>query len=185
MNRIKVKYLNNSIKRIKAFKKSDWIDLRCYDAEKIIISNTIQYSYDAPYTLSRKTTKQPVKWRQGIFEDKPVEFFKYNAGDFLYINLGFAMELPEGCEANIVPRSSSFKTYSTIQVNSFGIIDESYKGDNDIWFVPLLAIQDGFIIKNERICQFRVNSKMKNFEIVEVESLNNEDRNGFGSTGTK
>lgn len=185
MNQIKIKYLNGSIERIKKLKNGDWIDLRCYDAEKIITKNTIQYNYDAPYTLSRKTIKQPVQWRQGIFEDKLVEFFKYHTGDFILINLGLAMELPQGCEANVVPRSSSFKTYSFLQTNSFGVIDESYKGNNDIWFMPVLAMQDGFIIKNERVCQFRVNSKMKDFEIIEVESLDNEDRNGFGSTGTK
>lgn len=183
--KIKVKYLNDSVERIKKFENGNWIDLRCYDAEKIIISNAIEYQCDAPYVLTRKTIKQPVQWEQGLFEKTPVEFFKYHAGDFILINLGLAMELPKGCEANIVPRSSTFKTYSFLQTNSYGVIDESYKGDKDIWFMPVLAIQSGFIIKNERVCQFRTNDRMKDIEIIEVDSLCNENRSGFGSSGTK
>lgn len=180
---IKVKYLNDSVERIKKFENGDWVDLRCYDAEIINTINKVVEGYTQLPILSRKTYSTSVQWKLGIYEGKQVEFFRYKAGDFLYINLGLSMELPKGCEANIVPRSSSYKTYGTIQVNSFGVVDESYKGNNDIWFVPLLAIQDGFIIKNERVCQFRANSKMKDFEVIEVDSLGNEDRKGFGSTG--
>ncbi len=44
-------------------------------------------------------------------------------GEFKLISLGVAMELPEGYEAHIVPRSSTFKNFGVIQANSVGIID--------------------------------------------------------------
>ena len=58
------------------------------------------------------------------------------AGEFRLIPLGIAMELPKGYEAHVVPRSSTFKNFGIIQTNSMGIIDETYCGDSDQWFLP-------------------------------------------------
>ena len=97
--------------------------------------------------------------------------------------LGVAMELPEGYEALVAPRSSTFKKYGVLMTNSIGIIDESYKGDNDEWHFPALAMHDTTIPKNERICQFRIIKHQPLVHIVEVEQLCNPDRKGIGSTG--
>jgi len=105
--------------------------------------------------------------------------------DFKLIHLGVAMQLPEGYEANIVPRSSTYKNFGILQTNSFAVIDESYCGDNDWWRYPVVALKDTEIKKGDRICQFRINKKMSGLEIMEVEMLGNKDRNGLGSTGTK
>ncbi|MGG5178510.1 dUTP diphosphatase [Bacillus sp. MM09(2025)] len=105
--------------------------------------------------------------------------------EFKLIPLGVAMELPEGYEAHIVPRSSTFKHFGIIQTNSKGVIDESYKGDNDFWFFPAYALRDTEIKKGERICQFRIIEKMPEVELFEVDHLGNDDRGGHGSTGTK
>jgi len=104
-------------------------------------------------------------------------------GDFKLVSLGVSMELPEGYEAHVVPRSSTFKNWGIIQTNSMGIIDESYKGDGDIWLMPVYALRDTEIKMNDRICQFRIQKKMPEITFVEVEDLNNADRSGFGSTG--
>lgn len=101
------------------------------------------------------------------------------------IPLGVAMELPEGYEAIIAPRSSTFNHYGVLLSNSIGIIDESYKGDNDEWHFPAYAIRDTFIPKNERICQFRIVQHQPAINLVEVETLGNADRGGFGTTGRK
>lgn len=101
------------------------------------------------------------------------------------IPLGVAMELPEGYEAIIAPRSSTFKHYGVLLSNSIGIIDESYKGDNDEWHFPAIAMRDTFIPKNERICQFRIIQHQPMINLVEVETLGNADRGGFGTTGRK
>ena len=50
------------------------------------------------------------------------EDVEMKAGEFKLIPLGVAMELPEGYEANIIPRSSTFKNFSIIQANSMGEI---------------------------------------------------------------
>lgn len=104
-------------------------------------------------------------------------------GEFAVIPLGIAMELPKGYEAHVVPRSSTFKNFGIIQTNSFGVIDESYCGDNDWWFFPAYAIRDTKINFNDRICQFRIVKKMPKVEFEEVTELGNKDRNGYGSTG--
>ena len=52
-------------------------------------------------------------------------------GEFVILTLGFAMKLPKGFEAHVVPRSSTFKNTGLLQVNSMGIIDNSYSGDVD------------------------------------------------------
>lgn len=105
-------------------------------------------------------------------------------GNHALIPLGIAVELPEGYEAHIVPRSSTFEKFKIIQTNHMGIIDESYKGDNDQWFFSAYALEDTAINLNDRICQFRIVKKQPVFIIQEVETLGNDDRGGFGSTGT-
>jgi len=105
------------------------------------------------------------------------------AGEFKLIPLGIAMELPEGYEAHIVPRSSTFKNFGIIQTNSMGIVDESYCGDGDQWFFPALAIRDTEININDRICQFRIVRHQPKIEFIEVNELGNANRGGHGSTG--
>ena len=105
------------------------------------------------------------------------------AGEFKLIKLGVGMILPEGYEANIVPRSSTFKNYGIIQTNCYGVIDNSYSGDNDEWKFPAYALRDTHINKNDRICQFRINRIQPEVEFEIVEHLNYTDRGGFGSSG--
>lgn len=105
--------------------------------------------------------------------------------EFKIIPLGVGMILPEGYEANIVPRSSTFKNFGVLQTNSYGVIDNSYSGENDQWGFPALAMRDTVINKGDRICQFRINKRMDNIEIEFVDKLNDKSRGGFGSTGTK
>ena len=114
---------------------------------------------------------------------RAAEDAELKAGEFKLISLGVSMELPKGYEAHIVPRSSTFKTWGIIQTNSMGIVDESYRGDSDIWKMPVYATRDTIIHKNDRICQFRIMEHQPTIEFDEVEHLEGEDRNGFGSTG--
>lgn len=111
------------------------------------------------------------------------ETVELKAGEFKLIPLGVAMELPAGYEAHVVPRSSTFKNYGVLQVNSCGIIDGSYCGDEDMWRMPVYATRDTVIQKNDRICQFRIVENQPKIEFLQVESLQNENRGGFGSTG--
>lgn len=105
------------------------------------------------------------------------------AGEFRLIPLGIAMQLPQGYEAHVVPRSSTFKNYGIIQTNHCGIIDESYCGDNDQWFFPAYALRDTVIEENDRICQFRIFEHQPTLIFTETDALGNADRGGHGSTG--
>lgn len=111
------------------------------------------------------------------------EDIEMHKGEFKLIPLGVAMELPEGYEAHVYPRSSTFKKHKILLSNSVGVIDCSYNGDGDQWQFPAYAMEDTFIPKNTRICQFRIFENQPNIELVEVESLGNENRGGIGSTG--
>lgn len=116
---------------------------------------------------------------------RAAETVEIKAGEFKLIPLGVGMILPKGYEANIVPRSSTFKRYGIIQVNHFGVIDNSYSGDDDQWFFGAYATRDTIINKNDRICQFRINEIQPPVRFIEVEHLNEVSRGGFGSTGVK
>lgn len=143
MKRIKIKYLNNQIERLRYIDgKSDWIDLRA--AEEI----------------------------------------KMKAGEVRLIPLGVAMELPKGYEAHVVPRSSTFKNFGIIQTNHCGVIDESYCGPEDWWCMPVYALKDTVIHRNDRICQFRIFEHQPTLFFEEAE-LTGENRGGIGSTGVQ
>lgn len=114
---------------------------------------------------------------------RTAETVELKQGEFKLISLGVSMELPPGYEAIVVPRSSTFKNWGIIQTNHCGVIDNSYRGDNDIWRFPAFATRDTVIEKNSRICQFRIQKKMDIVKFRTVEHLSGEDRGGFGSTG--
>jgi len=111
------------------------------------------------------------------------------------IDLGISMQLPKYFEANIVPRSSTFKNFGIIQANHFGVVDSEYCGDGDVWKFSAIALKASVIAKGSRICQFRIRPSQKapvwvklkwlftnKVTFVEVDSLGNKNRGGFGST---
>lgn len=122
-------------------------------------------------------------------------------GGFKLIPLGVSMKLPEGYEAHIVPRSSTFKTWGVIQTNHMGVIDNSYSGTNDVWMFPAYCLEERssqeiedelgnniviggtYIRKGDRICQFRLVQKQSPIEFKVVDELDSTDRGGFGSSG--
>lgn len=184
---ISIKYLNDDVPRLKKINVGDWIDL--YAAEDVII---------------KKGTKA-------------------------FVNLGIAMQLPKGFEAYILPRSSTVNKWGCILLNSMGVVDETYCGDDDWWKSNLYCIfpnQDDkiyvdidndpywfiwlsrrkkvgrwilkhlfskmyeehrytLIQKGDKICQFRIMPHMPTVTFNEVNTLNNVNRGGFGTTGEK
>lgn len=106
-----------------------------------------------------------------------------HAGDFAFIPLGVAMQIPDGFEAHLEPRSSTFANWGILQVNSVGVIDGSYCGDNDMWKMPVYATRDTVIHVNDRIAQFRIMKNQPKINFEQVEHLEGKDRGGFGSTG--
>ena len=159
---------------------------------------TVNVSDLRVYEDKRKTNK-PLQIKVKYFNNEIEKLNKIQVGDwidlrasetieleqfqFKLIPLGIGMKLPHGYEANVVPRSSTFKNFGILQTNSYGVIDNSYSGNDDQWFFPALAMRDTVINKGDRICQFRINRIMPKTEILEVEFLDVVSRSGFGSTG--
>ncbi len=114
---------------------------------------------------------------------RSAELVNIKKGESKLISLGIGMKLPDGYEANIVPRSSTASKFGVLQTNHFGVIDNSYSGNNDVWKFPAYAIRDTQININDRICQFRLNKVQPQIKFEVVDCLDNEDRGGFGSTG--
>ena len=114
-------------------------------------------------------------------------------GQFAMVPLGISVQLPEGYEAMVIPRSSTFGRYGIIMTNSVGLIDSEYNGDDDQWWFPCFCLvgkeydeKHGYgamIRKNDRICQFRMLKQQGEASLLKVTRLGNRNRGGFGSTG--
>lgn len=106
-------------------------------------------------------------------------------GELKIIPLGISIEIPAGYTAYILPRSSTPKKFGIQMVNSMGVIDQTYCGDNDILGFVAKAIRDTKIEKGTRIAQLAIYKAPETLNFEPVEALGNKDRGGFGSTGTK
>jgi dUTP pyrophosphatase len=127
--------------------------------------------------------------------NKKLRDVKFN--NFTIIPLGIAMELPKNFVADLRPRSSMFKKWYICQTNTPGLIDSSYCGDEDEWGLPVIAMSKSHICKGDRLCQFEIRPSQKatwwqwlkwifkrKIEFVQVDTLGNKSRGGFGE-GTK
>ena len=101
------------------------------------------------------------------------------------IPTGLFMELPEGFEAQIRPRSGLALKKGISVLNTPGTIDADYRGEIGIILVNLSS--EAFVVEHgERICQMVIN-KVESIQWNQVESLEESVRGkgGFGHTGTK
>lgn len=108
---------------------------------------------------------------------------EYKQFESFKILLGVSMKLPDGYEAHVAPRSSTFSTWGVILTNSVGVIDESYCGNNDIWKAQFFPTRDGVINFDDRILQFRIIKKQERLNFIETNMMLDEDRGGDGTTG--
>lgn len=138
---------------------------------------TVQYLNDSVKRLSLE--------KKGDWVDMyAAETVELKQGEHKLIHLGVAMKLPEGYEAHLVPRSSTYKKWGIIQANHVGIIDNSYSGPEDWWKMSVIAMRDTIINKDDKICQFRIVERQPKLNFVEGK-MEGESRGGFGSTGSK
>jgi dUTP pyrophosphatase len=160
---MKVKKLSEDLPDFTQNEKQDWVDLyvdtcaRCENDEESI-------------KIAFKNRKK----ENCLF---------YKKGDVVVVGLGVAIELPYYHEAEIRPRSSTFGNTGLLLTNSVGTIDELYRGDGDEWCGKFYATRDGSIERFQRLLQFKVEKKMVTPSIEYVDSLGNNNRSGYGSTG--
>lgn len=118
-----------------------------------------------------------------------------SGGVIAKIPLGIAVRLPPGMEAILAFRSSTSMKYDIAPANGFGVIDNTYCGENDEWKFPVRAFSAVDIPVNARLFQFRIQPSQKatiwqklrwlfsnGVELVEVAELSKNSRGGFGST---
>ena len=101
------------------------------------------------------------------------------------IPTGLFMEIPEGYEAQIRPRSGLALKKGISVLNTPGTIDADYRGEIGIILINL-SDSDFMVENGERICQMVIN-KVETIAWSQVESLEDSERGagGFGHTGTK
>lgn len=136
--------------------------------------------------LSDKITKlEYIDGKSDWIDLRSAEEVVLKAGDFKLINLGVSMSLPDGYELVIAPRSSTFIKYGIIQTNGIGVVDEPYgkTSSKDVLKMPVYATRDTVIHINDRICQFRIQKHQPKIVFEEINGLDGESREGFGSTG--
>ena len=145
--------------------------------------------YDCYVSKISKVLRYPLEtltFNANVFdhiEETSVTTMSYIKGDVLICSLGFAMELGKGYEAHILPRSSTFAKKGLILTNSVGLIDSSYCGDGDEWIAVFYATRPGSIKVHDRLVQMTIQKSNPNVDFEEVETLGNENRGGYGSTG--
>ena len=105
-------------------------------------------------------------------------------GEVKVLPLGVSMQLPRGMEAIVASRSSTPLKHGIAPANGIGVIDGVYCGDNDEWGFVAVGMRDASIPAGTRIAQFRILGTIGEQEFEQVDSLDNPDRGGFGSTGT-
>ena len=131
-----------------------------------------------------------------LIENGKLEF------DHKMIKLNLTIDLPKWYELQILPRSSTYKEWGLIMVNSEGIIDgedndnSGFNGDNDVVRFNATAFKNTMISKGDRIAQFKIVLNQKapwyikikdlfysgfKFDVVDI--LHNKNRGGIGTSG--
>jgi len=100
------------------------------------------------------------------------------------IPTGLFLEVPEGCEAQIRPRSGLADKWGVTVLNAPGTIDSDYRGELEVILVNLG--EESFTVKNgDRIAQMVISPVIRAC-LSETGFLSETERGngGFGSTGT-
>jgi dUTP pyrophosphatase len=106
-----------------------------------------------------------------------------NPGQRALVPTGLFLEIPEGYEGQVRPRSGLAAKDGITVLNSPGTIDSDYRGE-----VKVILINHGEVTKyfkpGDRIAQL-VFCKVERAELIEVETLTDTERGtgGFGHTG--
>ncbi len=117
------------------------------------------------------------------FDLHSVETVMIPSGSQMLVKIGLAVEIPEGTELQLRPRSGLALKKMISITNSPGTLDSDYRGP-----IGIILINHGansfFVTKGDRIAQAVLCPVIK-AEIIEVEELSETNRGvgGYGSTG--
>ena len=120
--------------------------------------------------------------------DKPYEdaftFYELEPGERVLVRTGLALQMPEGVEAQIRPRSGIALKHGVTVANSPGSVDADYRSD-----IGVILVNHGdevyLIRKGDRIAQLAFQTVLHDVELVEALTLDKTGRGdgAFGSTG--
>lgn len=164
--KLKVKYHDEKMPKLKKIQEGNWIDLSVVENRTVVV---------------REGKEFPAKWE---LNEKGEKVLRYKKGDFLKLSTGLTIATPDGYEVYVAPRSSTFQKYGLILVNSIGIGDTSFRGNKDVYMMPMFALMDGEVCLYDRVGQFRIQESMSDLTIEEVEDTGYSNRGGFGTTGS-
>lgn len=133
--KIRIRSLNGQENLPTVIAKGDWVDLAS--------NEDVQLQYPVANRLTKNKTVRSVEFPTAL------------------VGLGVAMELPKGFEAIVASKSSSYRKYGFILMNSIGVIDNVYNGDTDEWKAGIIAISKVNIKKGDEIVQFRIQLSQK------------------------
>lgn len=107
-----------------------------------------------------------------------------SAGEVKLIPLNVVIKTPAGYGLFLLPRSSTPMKKGLLIPNGVGVIDQDYSGNEDELKLQALNFtkQTVKVERGERIAQ-AVFVKIERPEFIEVKSMTDKSRGGFGSTG--
>lgn len=133
-----------------------------------------------------KEENRPVIKKGGWFDIPLSHDLYFKAGEVVKIVFDLRVKMPIGYEAIIQPRSSTLEKTGLIS-SGFGVIEDSYCGEDDYIGYRFYATKDGLVSAGSRLVQMRFQKKMENcFDHLVPDSFFTgvESRGGFGSTDT-
>jgi dUTP pyrophosphatase len=105
-------------------------------------------------------------------------------GERKKVGCGFSIAIPEGFLGAIAPRSGLAIEYGVTVLNSWGVVDSSYRGEISVILINL-SNDKVMLKKGSKIAQLIIIPYEKVELYIDSEKLNSTDRgeNGFGSSG--
>ena len=106
-------------------------------------------------------------------------------GEIVIVPTNLSVEIPQGYEIQVRPRSGLAAKHGIGILNSPGTIDSDYRGEIKIILINF-GKEDFTVLKGERVAQLIV-SRVFRADLIEEKSLNKSKRGtgGFGHTGKK
>lgn len=129
--------------------------------------------------------QEPIYWTSGAvwFDFQSAETVKIEPRQVALIDTWTVVKVPEGNMLMLAPRSSTYKKLGLMMVNSVGIIDQDYCGENDTIKFQYINMTDEIVAVREwdRIWQ-GVLVKIDRPVFTQVENMEGKDRGWFGTT---
>ena len=110
--------------------------------------------------------------------------FRLSPGERRLVPTGLILELPEGYEAQVRPRSGLALRHGVTVLNAPGTVDADYRGEVQVLLINLGG-EDFSITRGMRIAQLVV-TPVAAADLIEIQNVTETMRGagGFGSTGT-